>query len=248
MLLPVSGKEYSRRIKMNSNIKTARMAGFYYLLMLVFSGFAMMYVEPRLIISGDVDRTISNIRESELLFRLGFASNLIGQVSFLFLVHSLYKLFKPVDQDLSRLMVILVVASVPVAFLNLLNEFVPALLLSDAGYLSVFEPDQLQALSMVFLDVYKYGNYMAEIFWGLWLFPFGLLVVKSGFIPKVIGYLLMIACFGYLIEFLAVLFFPNNLAISSPGIAVAGIAEISTIFWLLIKGAKNLKLELAEAA
>ncbi len=90
------------------------------------------------------------------------------------------------DKDQASLMVIIVIASVPVACLNMLNQFTSILLLSGAEYLSAFEPAQLNALAMVFLDMQKYGIFIAQIFWGLWLFPLGLLVFKSGFIPKVL--------------------------------------------------------------
>jgi len=226
---------------MNSNKKTARIAGMWYLLLAIFSGFSMMYVDSTLYVTGDAAATVSRIRESEWLFRLGFVSNLIGQTCFLFLAHALYKLFESVDKSQARLMVILIVASVPVTCLDMLNQFAPILLLSGAGYLSAFEPAQLNALAMVFLDMHRHGYVIAEIFWGLWLLPFGLLVFKSGFIPKVLGVLLMIGCFGYLIECLTTLLFPDYTMITYPGIAIAAVAEFSLIFWLLLKGVKDQK-------
>lgn len=232
---------------MNSNKKTARIAGFLYLIMAVCSAFSMMYVDSKLYVPGDAAATVSNIQASEWLFRLGFVSNLVGQIIFLFLVYALYKLLKSVDKDQARLMVILVVASVPVACLNMLNQFAPIVLLSGAGHLSAFNPAQLQALAMVFLDMHNHGIFIAEIFWGLWLFPFGLLVFKSGFFPKVLGVLLMLGCFGYLIDCLVNFLFPSYKVITYPGIGISAVAEFSFIFWLLFKGAKDQQTTTTEA-
>lgn len=224
---------------MNSLKKTARGAGILYVIMdacLIFSG---MYVDPKLYVPGDAVATVSNILVSEWLFRLGFVSNLVGQILFLFLVHALYKLFQSVDKGQARLMVILVVASVPVIFLNMLNQYAPILLLSGAGHLSAFNPAQLQTLSMVFLDMYNHGTIIVEIFWGLWLIPLGLLVYKSGFIPKMLGVLLIVGCFGHLISFLSIFLFPGYSAILTPIANTVMLGELPIFLWLLIKGVKD---------
>ena len=175
----------------------------------------------------------------EQLFRLGFVSNLVGQILFLFLVLTLYNLLKSVDKGQARLMGILVVAGVSVVFHNSLNQYVPILLLSSAGHLSAFNPAQLQTLSMVYLDMYNHGNIIAEIFWGLWLIPLGLLVYKSGFIPKALGVLLMIGCFGHLISFLSIFLFPGYNAILIPIGYTLMFGEVPVFLFLLIKGVKD---------
>ena len=144
------------------------------------------------------------------------------------------------DKDLVRLMVIFIIASVPVAYLEML-KFAPILLLSKAAYLSAFEPAQLQALAMVLLDVFQQGFNITFIFYGLWMFPLGLLVFKSGssFISKVIGVLLMVGCFGYLVSFLDILLSLNYQAITSLWMNIAFIGEILCILWLLIKGPQD---------
>ncbi len=219
---------------MNSNKKTSRIAGFWYLLVAIFGSFNTMFVYPKLYVSGDAAATVNNILASERLFRLGVVSDLICTICFLFLADALYKLFKSVDKDLVRLMVIFIIASVPVAYLETL-KFAPILLLSSAGYLSASEPAQLQALAMVFLDMNKQGSFIAYIFYGLWMFPLGLLVFKSGsgFIPKALGVLLMVGCFGYLVSFLAIFLSLNYKAITSLWMIIAIIAEILCILWLL---------------
>jgi len=133
-------------------------------------------------------------------------------------------------------MVILVVASVPVAFLNMLNQFAPLILLNHGEHLSAFSPAQTQALAIIFLDLYEYGIFIAEIFWGLWLFPFGLLVYKAGFFPKWLGVLLLMGGLGYLVESLIMLTLPAYRTLSYPGIAISAIAEISFILWVLFNG------------
>jgi len=225
--------------KMNSLNKTARGAGILYIIMAVFQIFSMMVVDTKFYVPGDAVATVSNILASEWLFRLDVVSNLVGQILFLFLVHALYELFKSVDKGQARLMVILVVASVPVAFLNTLNQYAPILLLSGAGHLSAFNPAQLQTLSMVFLDMYEHGIMIAEIFWGLWLIPLGILVYKSRFVPKVLGVLLIVGCFGHLISFLSIFLFPGYSTILTPIGDTVMLAELPIFFWLLIKGVKD---------
>ncbi len=224
---------------MNSLKKTARSAGILYIIMDVFMIFGGMYVDPKIYVHGDAVATVSNILASEWLFRLGFVSHLAGLILQLFLVHVLYELFESVDKSQARLMVIFIVAGVSVAFLNNLNLYAPILFLSGAGYLSAFNPTQLQTLSMVFLDLYKYGMHIAEIFWGLWLIPLGLLVYKSGFIPRVLGVLLIVGCFGQLISFLSVFLLPGYGTILTPIAGTVMLGELPIFLWLLIKGVKD---------
>ncbi|MDO9256240.1 MAG: DUF4386 domain-containing protein [Bacteroidales bacterium] len=213
--------------------KTARIAGFLYLILGICAGASWAYTES-IYVPGDALATVNNIQSSGWLFRLNFVGNLVGQIAFLFLIYFLYKLFKPVNKDCARLMAILVIVSIPIAILNSLNLLAPILLLSG-GYLSAFGATQFNALVMLFLDLYIYGVFIAGIFWGLWLFPLGYLVFKSGFIPKTIGVFLIIAGFGYVIDSLLRFLMPGyNMEISS----YTFIGELMIIFWLLFKGVK----------
>jgi hypothetical protein len=225
--------------KMKSLKKTARVAGMLYIVMDVFLIFSGLYVDPKLYVSGDAVATVSNILASEWLFRLGFVSNLVGLILQLLLVHALYELFKSVDKGQANLMVILIVAGVSVAFLNTLFQYAPILLLSGAGHLSAFNPAQLQTLAMVFIDLYKHGTMIAEIFWGLWLIPLGLLVYRSRFVPKVLGVLLIIGCFGHLVSFLSFFLFPGYSANLTPIGDTVMLGELPIFLWLLIKGVKD---------
>lgn len=219
--------------------KNARIAGLWYLLMLITGPIGLMYVPSRIIISGNAAATASNVITSELLIRIGIMSNLICQISFIFLVLALYRLFKGVNEKYVKLMVTLVIAAVPVAFLNELTQIAALLVLSGADYLKVFEPNQLNGLSMLFLNLHEQGTFIVGIFWGLWLFPFGYLVIKSGFIPKVLGILLIIGCFSYLVDSSTALLFPLQKGLVTNILMLPlALGELSMILWLLIKGVK----------
>jgi hypothetical protein len=225
------------RIADLSQCKSARVAGLLYLLVIVF-GITAELVRQSLIVPGDAATTINNIMASESLFRLGFVSDLIMIACFLLLPLALYVLLKPVNKNLALLMVIFVLVSVPIMFINMLFHFAPLLLLSGADYLTVFGADQLHALVMFFLELYTSGVMIATIFHGLWLLPLGYLVFKSGYFPKILGVLLMIACFGFLIESLQYFLLPDYKEITYPGIVIAIIGEFGFCGWLLLKGGK----------
>ena len=233
---------------MNSNKKIARIAGFWYLLMAITGPIGLLYVPSRLIVPGETTATANNIMASETLFRIGIVSCVLCQIAFIFLVLALYRLLKGVNQHHASLMVAFVLVSVPIAFLNMLNPLAALLLLSGAGFLTVFEPNQLNALTMVFLNLQEYGTMIVQIFWGLWLLPFGLLVFKSGFFPKILGVFLIIACFGYVAHSFTFLLFPRYGDIVSSFVAVPeAIGELSMVLWLLIIRTKEQKPALLAA-
>lgn len=218
---------------MNSINKTARLAGFLYLVIAVISAFGLIYVPAQLIVAGDAATTAHNIVASESLFRLGFMSNLITFTINVFVAVLLYQLLKPVNKNMAALMVILILVGLGIGMLNELNQFVALLLLSGADYLTAFTTEQLQALASLFLDIYQHGFSIAHIFWGLWLFPLGYLVFKSGFLPKVIGILLLIAGVGYLVDF-ALFFLLPDITVKVSEFTFVG--EVVLLLWLLIKG------------
>ena len=222
---------------MNSIKKTARTAGFLYLIMAI-TGIFGEYVRSTLIVYGDAAATASNIMASESLFRIGFISDLTMITCYFLTACVLYMLLKPVNKNIALLFVLFTLGSVSVLFINALNQFATLLLLSGAGYLTIFGADQLNALAMLFLNLHKYGYTIAQIFFGLWLLPLGYLIFKSGYFPRILGILVMIACFGHLLEFFQVFLFPGYEVIAYPGLVAAMIGEFSFMFWLLIKGAK----------
>jgi hypothetical protein len=222
---------------MTPDKRTARTAGLLYLTVAVTGGFSMLYV-PSLIVPGDAATTAGNIAANASLFRLGIVSGLTCQVVFVFLVLALYKLFREVNRTQASVMVALVLAAVPVAFLNMLNQLAALHVVSGAGYLGAFDAAQLNALVMLFLDLHGQGLLILEAFWGLWLLPLGLLVLESRFMPRFLGVLLIIGCVGYAVDFLTRLLLPDYTGIVSPIAGASKFGELAMILWLLIAGVK----------
>jgi hypothetical protein len=198
----------------------------------------MIYVPSKLIVHGNATATASNIAASETLFRLGIAAQLIGQAGFIFVALALYDLLKRVNQRHASLMLGLIVLSIPIAFLNELNAIAALVLVRGAGFLSILEKPQRDALAMLFLNLHGHGFDVAEIFWGLWLFPLGLLVYRSRFLPRFLGVWLAIGGFAYVILSLTGILLPQYqdkvFTFSQP----AFFGEVALMLWLLIKGAK----------
>src|SRR5580765_1918605 len=178
---------------MRSTKNPGRFAGLLYVLTSIVGFFAMGYVPNKLIVHGNAAATATNITASETLFRLGIAGEIIGQAAFIFVALALYDLLKGVSRRQASLMVILIVASIPIAFVNELNAIAALVLVRGADFLSVFEKPQRDALAMLFLNLHDHGFGISEIFWGLWLFPLGMLVYKSGFLPRFLGVWLVLA-------------------------------------------------------
>ena len=223
---------------MNSTKRTARIAGVLYVLLVLTGVFSLIYVPTTLVVFGDATATAENIRSSELLFRSGILSGLVSNVIFVFLVLALYRLLKETSHKQAMLMVTLVVISVATGFANTINQLGALIALSGADFLSVFEKPELDAIAYLFIRLNSWGIQIIQIFWGLWLFPFGLLVYRSGFIPKILGVLLMIAGFGYLLGSLMFQILPQYDDALSTFIMVLEMGELPIIFWLLIVGAK----------
>ena len=221
--------------KMNPD-KTARIAGFLYLILMICGMFSYMFVNSRLIVPGDAATTVNNIMASKSLYVSGIISWLISETAFVLLVYVLYKLLKPVNKNHALLMVMFVLVAVPISFINELNKFAALLLLSGADYLTAFTASQLHALVPLFLDLNEYGIHINSMFFGLWLLPLGYLVFKSGYIPRILGILLMIGWFGYMLEFFTFFLFPDFNAAIEPVFMITGIGEFLLVLWLLIKG------------
>jgi Domain of unknown function (DUF4386) len=220
--------------------KIARVAGLWYALLTAFGVFGIVYADSQFYVPGDTAATAGKILASEWIFRLGIASNLASQICFIFLGLAFFKLFESVDANQARTLLALVVASVPIAFLNMLNKFAPLILLGDSAFSRTFEPAQLQALAMLFIELQKYGTLIVGVFWGLWLLPLGLLVFKSGYFPKIFGILLLIGFGCYLLDSLMAVLFPEARESISPIMsALLAIGEIPFLVWLLIWGARN---------
>lgn len=213
--------------------RTARVAGGLYLALMPFSFFGLIYVPSRLVVSGDAAETARNIMSSEWLFRSATVSHLLSQVIFVFLALALYRLLEPVNRGHAVSMVVLALLSVPIAFIDEINRFAVLRLLGPASYLAPFTTAQLQAQAMLFLDLYDGGLLIAQVFWGLWLLPLGWLVFKSGFLPRLLGILLIIACAGYLLDVVL------GVLVPSAGAKIGQftfLGEVLLPLWLVVKG------------
>ncbi len=220
---------------MNSINKTARIAGFFYFMYFVTTIMSDLW-RDRFIVLGDAAATANNIMASGWLFGLSFVGDLISAVFFLLAAWALYVLLKSVNKDLALLLLLLNLGGVAVYSINLLNQFAALLLLSGADYLNIFQADQLQAMAMFFLNLRQNGYWISQIFFGAWLFPLGYLVFKSGFLPKILGIVLMVHCVGWLMTFLRFFLFPGFEVITYLTYPLGFIAELSLTLWLLIKG------------
>jgi len=232
---------------MNSTKQAARIAGLLYLVACIPAPFSLIYVPDTLIVPGNATATAGKVLAHESMFRLAMAGELISAVAFIFAVLALYRLLKGVNKPYASLMVTLYVLSIPISFLNVLNEVAALILLKGADFLSVFTKPQLDALALVFLRLHNYGFLVAGIFWGLWLFPFGLLVYRSGFLPRILGVLLMINCFAYVIPSFTALLLPQYRDVVTRIALPFLLGEAAIVLWLLIKGTRDQPLADATA-
>src|SRR5882672_8467458 len=223
---------------MTSTRNPGRFAGLLYVLMSIPGFFALIYVPSKLIVHGNATATANNIAASEMLFRFGIACNLISQAGFIFVALALYDLLKGVNRRHAVVMVTLILVAIPIALLNELNAIAALILVRGADFLSVFEKPQRDALAMLFLNLHGYGFDVAAIFWGLWLFPLGLLVYRSGFIPRFLGVWLIINGFAYLALSFTGLLLPHYEDVVSNIALPAQLGEVVFMLWLLVMGAK----------
>jgi hypothetical protein len=215
----------------------ARVAGVLFLIIVSCAIFSIVYIPSSLIVPGDATATANNIMASESLFRMGIVSDSVIFLSEIVLSVLLYVLFKPVSKTLSLVAAFSRLAEAVILGINLLNNFTALLLVSGAGYLTVFEPDQLHALVLLFLNAHGYGILISQLFFGLHCFVLGYLLFKSGYFPRILGVLMLFASLGYLTESFGNFLLPNYEEIFAWVVAVtAVIGEFPFFLWLLFKG------------
>ncbi|MCJ7935176.1 MAG: DUF4386 domain-containing protein [Chryseobacterium sp.] len=221
--------------------KTARWAGFIYLIVIITGFFSLMYVPSQLIDLKNPALTFQNISSSKYLFSLSIAGSMLCYISFTLLPLVLYKLLKGVNASYAKLMVILALISVPISFVNLQNKLSVLTIIETADYLKIYKIEELQAQMMLLLSHYNKGILMVQIFWGLWLYPFGYLVYKSSFLPKILGVFLMLGCFGYILNVFGKTLIPHfsDYALSGYITLPASIGEMGICLWMLVLGVKN---------
>jgi Domain of unknown function (DUF4386) len=227
----------------------ARLAGLLWLLTTVTGGFSLFYVRSHVIVPGDAAATAGNIMTSGPLYRAAIVSSLVSQVFQFFLGLTLFDLFKEVNKRLATVVLASVLMSVGIAFVNTLNHFGALLVLSRAEFLNVFAPAQLDAMALVLLRLANSsGQGLLEIFWVPYYVSFGLLVIRSRLLPKVLGILLMVMGVGFAVNILQKFMIPQLYPAMFTQLAMTfgGLGGVPTMLWLLIKGANAPKANLQE--
>ena len=217
---------------------TARIAGFLYLMYIAASVVADLLGHFAF---GDAAAIVATIAAHPALFRSGLVIGLLSSAFFLLAAWALYVLLKPVNKNLSLLFLLLNAVGVAIQSLSMLGLIAGLLLQSGTGYGSAFPADQLRAQATLYIDLYKNGNLMAQVFYGAWVLPLGYLVFESGFLPRFLGILLMIDCLAILTWFIQFFLFPANQALAYPCWVISALAEFSLTLWLLIMGVKDQK-------
>jgi len=234
---------------MSSTRNPGRVAGFLYLLLVLAGPIRLIYIPSKLFVHGNAAATASNIAAHEWLFRFGIVSDLFCAVILIFLTLAFYRLFKGVNQNLAVLVVIFGgVMQALISFVGVVSDAAALMLVRGADFLSAFEKPQRDALAMLFLRLRDHQNTVAEILWGLWLFPLAILTYRSRFLPRFLGVWLTINGFAYVIlSFTGELLpqYQNKVFIlSQPAL----FGEVAFMLWLVIKGAKPPALDAAASS
>ena len=241
--MPANAIDSHQQASTRDRQKTARVAGALYLIVVVSGIVSLAYVPSQISTKGDAATAVGNIVAHELLFRIGIVAGLICYVFFLLLPLALYRLLGPVNKQAAALMVALALVSVPISLLSVSHKLEIVSLLSGPDQLRTLDPLLLNHV-MLLLTQYRNGLLTASIFWGLWLLPFGYLVFKSNFLPKILGILLMIGCFGDLTDVIGNALFSwyGDTRIADLATLPGSIGEIGICLWLLTIGVREPKL------
>ena len=210
-----------------------------YLLASLPAPFGLVYVPNKLLVLNDPTATANHIRASESLLRVGLGCELWQAIMFIFVVLVLYRLFRAVSEAHALAMMILMLISIPIFLVSVVYEIAALFVLSGADFLSVFDSSQLNTLAYLFMRLHSRTILVAYIVGCLWFFPFGILVIRSGFIPRILGYLLFVAAFGYLPASLSFLLLPDYGPLVDKFASNLTVCEVPIILWLLIWGAKD---------
>lgn len=220
--------------------KTARLAGLFWFAGAAAASFGLVYIRPKLIVFADGAATANNILANESLFRLGIAGNLLGQILLLFFGIAAFRLFKAVNKTWATVFLTFVITSAGIAVINSLNNIAALIVLSKVDFPNAFGQEQLNALMMIFLRLNNYGIGFAELFLAFYLCALGLLIVKSRFVPKILGILLIIGSIGFLINTFSKILVPQFYPAMFTQLAMlGGSLSLPTVLWFLIKGVKE---------
>lgn len=220
---------------MQNERQLARLCGLIYLLVVATGLYGLMYVPGKIVVAGDPQTTMANIQVHQMLYRSGVAALLLNQIAFLFLALALYRLLAPVNAPIAKVMVMFAVLGIPLSLVSAADRMVIVNIINADMALPTAKLSELVALSR-----FRASNAMlfAWTFWGLWLLPFGYLVYRSGYLPRLLGALLMLGCLGYLINLFGHILVPayGEMSIASIARLPATIGEIGICLWLVIVG------------
>jgi hypothetical protein len=218
--------------------KTARIAGLLYLIVVLIGPFVLIYVPGKLYVSGDATATVNNISTHQSLYQAHIVVGVVAELLFLAVVFALYQLLEGVGRQLAALMVILILIVAPLAFLSIANEVATLAFVRGADSLAAFDKPQRDAVATLLINFDRKGLLVSEIFWGLWLLPLGMLVHRSGFLPRLIGIWLFVNGLAYLAISATGLLLPQYSKLVSTIATPALFGEVALMLWLLIFGAR----------
>jgi hypothetical protein len=234
---PTRASEEPKRTAGTSPLVYARVARILLLFVAIIAPFSQLYLPSTLIVPGDATATANNIGASGWLLHLGIISDSLVFLIEIVLCGLLYVLFRPVSRTLSLVSAFARLAMTVVMGINLLPYFVALMLLSGAGYLTVFEPAQSDALALVFLNAHGYGIFVWQLFFGFHLAVLGYLIYRSGYFPRILGVVIVLAALGYLIDAYGNILLPNYAETFGLVAGVGAlIGELPFFLWLAIKG------------
>jgi len=226
---------------MNSTKNTARLAGLFWLLTAATASFGLVYVRSRLIVFTDAAATVNNIIAFESLFRAGIASFILSQIFSVFFGLTIFRLFKGFNKTLTMVFLTSLLVGAGIGVVNSLNNLGAVTLVTNPDYARAFQSEQLNAIAMTFLRMNNYGIGLMEIFTALYMFSFGLLIIRSGYLPQVLGILLMIGACAFPINTFTKILTPqfHPALITQLTMLFNAFGPPATILWLLIKGVKE---------
>lgn len=224
---------------MSSRKRKARVAGLVYLPMVILGPFVLLYIPNKLFVTDNAAATVRNIVEHETLFRTGMAGEWVLNAAFLLVPLALYRLLREVNEGQAAVMVMLYAISVPISFASTASWATALMVIRGANFLPAFDQPHRDALAYVLLRMHHWGILGAQVFWGLWLLPFGWLVYNSRFLPRILGWWLMAACFAYVADSFTGILRPTYVDIVSRITSPLQFGELAIVFWLLIAGARE---------
>ena len=218
--------------------RPARLAGVLWLLSTVFGGFGLSYVRSSVIVTGNAAATAANVLAHESMFRAAIVSTLLSNVLLLFFGLALFHLFREFHRVLATVLLTSILLTVALGVVTQFSSFGALLVLGQADYLQAFTPEQRNAMAMLFLRLGNTGQGLLEVFWTPYYFSFGLLIVKSRYLPRILGVLLMVMSVGYALNLATKFLMPqfHPLLFTQLAMTLGALGGIPAVLWMLIKG------------